>query len=192
MRFSIISPTLQRQSLIDTCRSVDSQTFKDWQHIVMVDCEHLREDLLEKIAHPQRLIVKCPVPHRDGGNTCRHNAWELAIGEWCYYLDDDNRLADDNVLVDIDSALMPNPAWAVFPITRLGGRFFSDPPRSCHTDTLNLVFRRDIAQWPKTDAYGSDGVMVEGLIGRGIPYTAYPDFRPIAVLPKISFGKEDA
>jgi hypothetical protein len=191
IRFSIITPTIQRQSLIAACESVNSQSYENWEHLIQVDRRELNSELMAKIAHPKRTITQCDVEHRDGGNTCRGLAWERAVGQYCYYLDCDNFLADADILADIDSALISNPAWAVFPITRLGGRFFSDPPRSCHTDTLNLVFRHEYAQWPKTDAYGSDGVMVEDLIGRGIPYTAYPDFRPIAVLPKISFCKED-
>lgn len=189
MKFTIITPTLQRASLVKTCESVDQQTYADWQHIVIADVAELN---MPPIAHPNRLILQCPRPHRNGGNTCRHNAWGHATGDYVYYLDDDNFLENPHVLSDLNFILrVSRPAWAIFPILRLGGRFFSDPPQSCHTDTLNLVLRRDVAQWPDTDAYGSDGVLVESLMERGIPYVAYPHFPTIAVLPKISFCKED-
>jgi glycosyltransferase involved in cell wall biosynthesis len=191
MKFSVITPTLQRQSLIECCRSVDIQDGAEIQHIVMVDCEHLREDLLEKIARPNRLIVKCERPHQNGGNSCRHNAWKLATGEYIFYLDDDNTLADFRVFADIAFALHQAnmPAWALFPINRLGGRFYCDPPRSCHVDTMNVVLRWDYAEWPDTTAYGSDGVLVDSLIERGVAYAAFPDFREIGIISQLNFCK---
>lgn len=188
---SIITPTLQRESLVAACLSIDSQIGDvTWEHVVMVDQEEFNPDLLARIAHPRRTIAKCPAPHRDGGNTCRRNAWPLTSGQWIAYMDDDNYYADNRVLADACSvlALQPNDIkWALFPITRLGGRFYCDPPRSCHVDTMNFILRREIGQWPDTNAYGSDGVLVDRLMEAQIPYAAFPGFRPIAVLPKISF-----
>ena len=90
MRFTIITPTLQRSSLVRACNSVDSQSYSDWQHLVMVDRAKLDHALLAGIHHPQRSVIKCAVPHHNYGNTCRHNAWELATGDYCLMLDDDN------------------------------------------------------------------------------------------------------
>lgn len=191
--FSIITPTLQRDSLIETCRTIDTQTFQNFQHVIMVDQEEFNLSVLDKISSDKRIIAKCHFPHRNGGNTCRHNAFSLTSGEWIYFLDDDNFLADDRVLEDVHTAIMDFPTeikWALFPITRVGHRFYADPPRSCHVDTLNFILRREVGQWPDTTAYGSDGVLVDDLMARGIPYKAFPDFRPIAVLPKISFCKD--
>jgi len=188
--FTIITPTLQRASLVNTCASVNAQTFASWKHIVIVDQDTLNLSLLHTIRHPQRLILLCDRPHKDGGNTCRHNAWETASGEWVIYLDDDNYLADERILEDIYATIKDVPYWALFPILRLGQRFYTNPPQSCHVDTLNVVVRREIAQWPQTDAYGSDGIFIEDL-AKKYPYAAFPEFRPIAILPKISFCKED-
>jgi glycosyltransferase involved in cell wall biosynthesis len=188
--FTIITPTLQRASLINTCASVNAQTCNSWEHIVVVDQDTLNLSLLHTVRHPQRLILQCDRSHKDGGNTCRHNAWKTANGEWFFYLDDDNYLADDHILEDIYSAIKDVSYWALFPIFRLNQRFYTDPPQSCHVDTLNVVVRKEIAQWPQTDAYGSDGIFIENLVNK-YPYTAFPDFRPIAILPKISFCKED-
>ena len=187
---SIITPTLQRESLIETCDSIDAQTFPEWEHIIMVDQEEFDHALLDRLTRPRRKIAKCPIPHRDGGNTCRHNAWPMALGHWVAYMDDDNYYADDQVFADLYGVLAQQPdeiQWALFPILRLGGRFYSDPPRSCYVDTLNFILRRDIARWPATNAYGSDGVLIDRLMADGVSYAAFPDFRPIAILPKISF-----
>jgi len=190
--FSIITPSLQRQSLIDTCVSIDRQSCAEWEHIIMVDQEEFDHVLLDLIAHPRRKIFKCSAPHRDGGNTCRHNAWPMALGSWTYYVDDDNFISDERVFADIYEVLSPLPETvklALFPINRLGARFFSDPPKMCHTDTLNMVIRTEVSRWPMTTAYGSDGLKAEELMAQKVSYIGFPDFRPIAILPKISFGK---
>jgi glycosyltransferase involved in cell wall biosynthesis len=190
--FSIITATLQRDSLLETCRSIDQQTGVEWEHIVLVDQEEFKPELLDRIRHSRRTIVKCPFPHGNGGNSCRHNGWHLTTGEWVAYMDDDNYYADDRILADLWQAVRPLPEivkWALFPITRLGLRFYCDPPRSCHVDTMNFILRREIAQWPNINVYGSDGVLVDRLMEEKVTYAAFPDFRPIAVLPKISFCK---
>lgn len=184
-RYTIITPTVLRTTLVKTCESVESQTFTDWQHIVMVDREPTYE-LIWLTAHPQRIVIACDKPHHNGGNTCRHNAWELATGDYVYYLDDDNYLADERVLEDLQIVTMP---WALFPILRGGNHFFHDPPRPCFVDTGNVIARRDIARWPDIEAYCSDGVWVEGL--KQYPYQAFPNFRPIMVMPTSNFARPE-
>lgn len=191
-RFAIITPTMQRESLIQTCESVDRQTYQDRIHVVVADCseDNFNFDLATKLGHQRRVIALCGEAHVDGGNTCRREQWDKFAADWWIYLDDDNYLSDENILADIATALdgvSDDIKWAIFPITRLGGPFFNDPPRSCHIDTLNLVLRHEVAQWPDTNAYGSDGILVDDLMARGIPYAAFPDFRPIGVIPKVSF-----
>lgn len=186
--FSIITPSLMRPSLVATCDSIDSQTFRDFEHIVQLDVETIDNLIFARIDHPQRWVFQCERPHRDGGNTCRRLAWEKSTGiyQWC--VDDDNTVADERILEDMADALecAGRPDWGLFSITRLGLRFYADPPRSCHVDSMNVVIKREFAQWPDTDSYCSDGILVDGLIERGIPYAAFPDHRPIGVIPVIS------
>ncbi len=189
MKFSIITPTIQRESLAQCCASVDGQTLIDWEHVIMIDAGSVGHSLWGRIESPKRHLLWCAEPHRNGGNSCRHNAYERISGDYVIYLDDDNYLADSSVLADIDTALANKPAWAIFPISRLGGRFFSDPPRNCFIDTLNLVLSREVALWPDTTAYGSDGILVDSLLERKVPYASFPNFRPIGIVPTISFCK---
>ncbi len=189
--FTIITPSLQRESLGTTCVTVDCQTFADWQHIIMVDCEEFNWELLDGMRDPRRGFAKCEKPHKNGGNTCRHNAWTLAKGNYVLYLDDDNYLADTETLQRIHDVLQSDnlPQVAFFPIFRLGGRFFPEgKPRLCHVDTSNLVVAREIGQWPETDAYCSDGIFIEDLVSK-YPYSMFGHVAPIVVMPKISFGK---
>ena len=191
--FSIITPTIQRLSLIKCCESVDSQTFSNWEHIIFVDCEEFDRPIIEKIEEsPKRVIYKCPIPHRNFGNTCRHNAWKMSNKDYCLYLDCDNFLAHPDVLAQIASSIDSNifftPQWAIFPILRHGHRFFNDPPGLCKTDTANMVIRRNIAQWPDGPEYTMDGIFCERL-ANDYPYAAFPGIRPIVVMEKSNLGQ---
>lgn len=187
---SIITPSLQRESIVACCESVDGQSFKNWQHVVAIDGLELDDRIMEKIEHKQRRIMVCGVPHRNYGNTCRHNAWLLTGGEYVLYLDDDNTLMHKDVLKGIHEVIGESKApFAVFPILRHGQKFFSVPPRSCHVDTANLVIRRDLARWPNRDEYTMDGIFYEQLAKAHPNFAAFPDFTPIVRMDKSSEGK---
>ena len=149
--FSIITPSLQRDSLVRTCQSLDEQRFPDFQHIVIIDCAERNEALIREIEDPRRLILQCPKPHRNGGNTCRHDAWEHATGEIVWHVDDDNFAASPVALEQIADAWYNTQDidWMLFPIFRHGHLFYFDPPRPCYFDTGNAVVRRENARWPK-------------------------------------------
>jgi glycosyltransferase involved in cell wall biosynthesis len=189
--FTVITPTLQRESLALCCSTVDFQTFKSWQHICQVDSADLDVALINKIEHPQREVYSCGKHHNNGGNSCRIEALKQATGKYILFRDDDNFTPDERIFEDVAAALEDagRPPWGLFPILRCGWPFYADPPRSCHVDTMNVVLRRDIAYWPDTDAYGTDGILVDDLMERKVPYVAFPNFRPIGVIPKISFCK---
>jgi glycosyltransferase involved in cell wall biosynthesis len=189
MSFSIITATLQRDSLIECCKSVDEQSLINWQHIVVVDGGPIRADLLSAIAHPQRIIVCLGVRYADYGNTPRHLGWKLATGGHCIFLDDDNRFADNTVLRQIDAALGASDiAVAFFPIMRHGRHFYLDPPGCCRSDTANLVVRRDIGQWPAGPEYVMDGLFIDRLV-RDYGYTGFPDAAPIIVMEASNEGR---
>lgn len=183
---TVITPTVQRQSLIRCCESVNAQS-GEWQHIVMVDSQTFDSEMMFSIAHPRRLIRICG-PYRNGGNTPRHFAWEYADGEWVIHLDDDNYLASPTILAELASALEDvEDKWALVPIHRHGSRFYFDPPKPCYFDTGNAVVRREIAQWPNIDDYASDGVWLTETLLK-YPYKAFPNMNPVMVMPSTSFG----
>lgn len=191
MKFTIITPTLQRESLLDMCQSLNAQTHTDWEHIVQIDSDKIDAELMGKIADPQRHIYCCGKKHNNGGNSCRVLALQKAKGDYIWFGDDDNTLADPFALERMAEALESanKPQWALFPIIRMGGIFYTNPPRSCHVDTMNIVLRWDIAYWPETDAYGTDGILVDDLMARGVPYAAFPSVKPIGLMTKISSCK---
>lgn len=191
--FSIITPTLQRESLVKLCESIDAQTYTEWEHIIIADSESFDTDLLDRVKHPRRNYIVRDFPHPEGHapNKIRHRAWELASGDYCLYADDDNYYADDDVFEAIHNILLWKgvPLVAFFPILRLGNIFMPEgEPRRCHVDTANLVVAREIGQWPDIEDYTSDGIFIEGLVQK-YKYAAFPTFNPIVVMPVISGGK---
>ena len=186
-RYSIITPTILRPSLLKTCESVNTQTCADWQHIVIIDGDFENTIPLE-MHHPQRKFLRCERNHNNWGNTCRFNAWMHATGEYIYYLDDDNYLADDRVLETLKSVTAD---WAIFPIlkTQWGGlHFFCPPLRGC-SDGGSFIAKREIGRWPECPimtnvidgrvGYDADGQLIEHL-RRNYPYQAIMT-RPLMV-----------
>jgi glycosyltransferase involved in cell wall biosynthesis len=133
--FTIITPTVLRETLLRTCKSVDDQSYGEWQHVVMVDrpMELLtdgQQDLLKRLAHARREVRFCPQPHKDFGNTCRKNAVDYAHGDYILYMDDDDYYlpgALEEIRKGI-AGISPAPVWGVFPILRYGQIFFRIPP----------------------------------------------------------------
>jgi glycosyltransferase involved in cell wall biosynthesis len=188
MKFSIITPTLQRESLIKTCESISGQSCMDWQHLVMIDCEKPDGRILSRIPfNPQRRFTVCGTAHKNFGNRCRHDAWAYATGEYVLYLDDDNWLTNERVLENIAAVLTGN--WGFFPILRHGQIFYTDQPRSCHADTANVVVKREIGRWPDGPEYTMDGIWIDALMKNYPNYQAFPNFRPIVVMPSSNEGR---
>jgi hypothetical protein len=143
------------------------QTCKDWEHIVMLDLLEEHQPVWPELIHPQRKFICCGTNHNNWGNTCRHNAWTHATGDYLYNLDDDNYLADDKVMEEWNTV---TAAWAIFPIfkEKFGGFHFFCPPVLGGTDTGSFIVRRTIGRWPdeagsENPAISSDGRFAEKL-----------------------------
>ena len=187
--FSVITPTLMRHSLIRCCRSIDTQTFANFQHIVQVDCAEYDMAIITAIEDDERRVIyKCPTPHKNFGNTCRHNAWNHATGRFCLYVDDDNFLNGPRALEELSAVLEDVEYWAIVPIIRHGQRFFYDPPGNCFVDSANMVIRREYAQWPDGPEYTMDGLFCEQLKAN-YPYTAFPDLQPLIIMETSNEGR---
>lgn len=178
IRLSIITPTILRPSLARCIDSVNAQSYGEWQHIIMVD----KGWHWVNSSDSRRTIYRCEEDHHNSGNTCRHNAWDHATGDYIWHLDDDNYIADPDILTMIADYLAQAhyPIVAMFPIMRFGQIFFSPPPRSCHCDTMNLIVKRPYARWPDRPEYTADGFWAEDLV-REHGFTAFHS-RPIGVM----------
>jgi glycosyltransferase involved in cell wall biosynthesis len=133
--------------------------------------------------------LNCDHRHYNYGNTCRHEAWKRATGDYVYYLDDDNYLAHNYVLEALKAV---TGDWAIFPILRFGERFFNDPPRVNYTDTGNFMMRRAIGQWlprPDNSVDGTvDGQFAE-LLASQYAYQSLGSLRPVMVMPESHGGR---
>ena len=189
--FSIITPTIQRESLVRCCDSVDSQSFRNWEHIVAIDAPLLNLPLLSKCDNSagKRLWLTLGAHYSNWGNTPRHKAWNFCGGTYLLYLDCDNYLANPDALAEIASYLIAAeyPSWALFPIHRHGSIFLLDPPGLCRTDTANIVVKREIGQWPDIPEREADGYFTEHLLAHH-PYRSFPRCQPIITMEKSSGG----
>jgi glycosyltransferase involved in cell wall biosynthesis len=189
--FSIITPSLMRESLVRCCESVNSQTYPNFQHIVALDCpyEEVTDALLDRIRHPNREIFCCGQRFGNYGNHARWMAWEKATNEYLIWLDDDNEMFHVNALADIARSLEDAslPDFAIFPIHRHGRWFFNDPPGMCMTDSANVIVKREIGRWPDIVAREADGVLVDSLRSQ-YSYVAFPGVEAIVLMEKSSNG----
>jgi glycosyltransferase involved in cell wall biosynthesis len=184
VRYSIITPTICRSSLLRLCRSIDRQTRSNWEHLLVVDCpqDALTDEQRKVIASirrcDNRAFFYCDRRHNNYGHTCRHQIWSRAQGDYILYVDDDDYLADENVLATLDSVTAP---WAVFPVLRHGHRFLHLPPGTLKTGTGMFIHQREIGRWHDSDSYTADGAFVDELVAK-YPWEVL-DSRPLVVLP---------
>ncbi len=193
MRYTIVTPTICRPSLERLCRSIDSQTQSDWEHMVVIDTPRnkLSRDQRKVLASitpkENRLFSYCATRHNNYGHTCRHQIWEHAKGDYIIYVDDDDYLAHKDALRMLDSVAEP---WAVFPILRHGKTFLNLPPGTFNTGTGMFIHKREVGRWPDSDSYEADGLFVEELTRR----YAYQvlDCEPLVIQPRSSCGVSNA
>jgi len=193
MRYTIVTPTICRPSLARLCESVDSQAQTDWEHLVVVDVprEKMTQSQWEILgsipARANRVFSHCDTRHKNYGHTCRHNIWDRVMGEYILYVDDDDYLADSEVLRTLDSVTQP---WAVFPVVKFGKKWLHLPPGVRATGTGMFVHRKEIGRWPDSDLYDADGLFVEELAQK-YSYRVL-ESRPLVVQPKSSCGVSNA
>lgn len=187
-KFTVITPTILRPTLAETCRSIDSQGYGNWQHIIAVDVPAGRirpaqRALLDGLRHPNRTILFCEVAHRNVGNTCRHRAFAHVRGDYLLYLDD-----DDMYLGEVFQTLnreIADEVWGIYPVERFGEIFFNIPPGTCRT-TSNQFFYRPLYPWPDNGNYEADGELID-LLRENHPYLVI-NSAPLARVTKQNWG----
>lgn len=187
---SVITPTILRLSLENCIVSVNEQTFDAREQIVMVDGDGAKGIDYMRFFNRIRLGFTGQ-RHNDFGNAARRKAWEFANGVYCYFLDDDNKLADSDALQRVSTALASAdfPQVAFFPILLEGKRFFPpNPPRIAEVDTANLVVRTEFGRWPAGPEYEMDGKFIESLV-REHKCVYFPDVEPIAIVERANHGQ---
>jgi SAM-dependent methyltransferase len=191
IKYTVITPTILRPSLKTACRRLETQTYKNWEHIVMIDTPGA--EIPDWLYHPQRKVRVCRTPHNNVGNSCRCNAWPLITGDYILYLDDDNYYHSRSLalLAEAIMRMEPRPEWGVFPMVRLGQVFFNISPGKNRTDTGQffhkpIIHGKEIRYLPLSE-YNADGEMVDRLSLICKPAIINPDI-PLINMPVRSFG----
>jgi glycosyltransferase involved in cell wall biosynthesis len=121
---SIIIPTYNRAHLIsDTVISIQKQTFKNWELIIVDDgSKDNTEQVVTSFLGDKRIrYFKRPNDRLKGGNAARNYGYEQANGEFVKWLDSDDLLTP-NCLEDQINALQENNYDVVF----CRSRFFEE------------------------------------------------------------------
>jgi glycosyltransferase involved in cell wall biosynthesis len=189
--FSVITASILRPTLFDTCKSIERQDYWSWEHVVVVDIPAHevtpeQHKLLDTIRHPKRTIVHCQSRHKNYGNTCRNQAFKLVASDYLLYLDDDD-VHTGEVFKTLNEQIR-DEVWGIFPITRLGELFLLVPPGWCRTCS-NQFYYKPLYPYPDpdTDEYAADGMLIDTL-RENHPYRIIRS-GPLARVDKESLGQ---
>src|SRR5262245_28152001 len=87
---SIITPTFNRRATLERAiRSVQQQTFGDYEHLIVDDCSQDGTDALLKGLDDPR-IRRIRFGHWRGANAARNAGIEMARADWLTFLDSDD------------------------------------------------------------------------------------------------------
>lgn len=143
MRFSIIIPAYNSEEHIrKALESIKSQTFKDYELIVVCDsCT----DRTEEIAKEYGAVTERVEFHQDGYT--RNRGIDIAQGEWLLFMDDDDWWLHEFVLEQLDEKLkeLPHPDVLCFSFIFKGWKYASPLGNSGKhwIATWNKCWRRD-------------------------------------------------
>lgn len=191
MRYSILTPTLCRPTLLRLCDSIDKQSTDSWEHIVIID-GHITEDkqkVLDNIKfHPNRHFLRCIEPHeRDFGNMARRIGYDAAQGDYICQIDDDDYYADADVLKTLECV---KEVWAIYPVLARGVRCHRNPPGIGQTGSAMFIYRRDTGiKFPENTHYSADGEVVELLKSR-YKFQSLDRERELVIYPWANHGME--
>jgi len=175
-KFSIITPTILRETADRTMASVDAQTSDDYEHIVIVD-NHSFPEAPERWQHARRFIGYCGFRHNDCGASCRNiAAVHWAQGEYIVYLDDDDYYVPD--AIETLARHVGGENFGIFPIMMGGARWLQLPPGRCRTASCQIYHRRligdeVIAMPPNQKVYSDDSAWA-GTLAERFGYRVLP------------------
>ncbi len=194
MRYTLITPTLVRDTLPRLCDSIDMQTNTDWEHIVVVDClldTHKRDVLRQISSNPRRRFLYATTTHgNDFGNSARRQAFDAALGDYILDIDDDDYYADADAFKTLERV---TKTWAVFPVLAYGKRCHPPKPALGLTGSAMFMYRRDTGlKFPENADYSADGQLVEQLKRLYPDYQSLDDSRELVIYPQGNAGREQS
>lgn len=164
-RVSVITPTYNRPDvLLEAIESVRTQTYTNWEHLVVSDGRDDRvASLVRQIADPRvRSYHTWRLPVM--GNYQRNVALRFASGEFILYLDDDNIIYPACLETMVGGFVGDHVGYVVCPIRY--GDSVKHPPRDFRyreIDLLNYMVRRRlvVACWGQSVHANADYLLIK-------------------------------
>lgn len=99
MKISIVIPAYNAAACIETAlRSVQKQSYRDWEVLVVDDCSRdATRELVRRWALADDRIRLIEQPHNGGPAVARNAGFDAARGEWIALLDADDAWTDDRL-----------------------------------------------------------------------------------------------
>lgn len=157
-KVTVITPTYDRPKVLERAiNSVISQSFKDWEMIIVSDGCKRGHFLAQSYANKDPRIVPCLIPRRYGdiGSTPRNVGTILAHADLIAHLDDDNEYLP-NHLESLYKLINESDADFVYSSTMLrnsshpnidlGIRQNPTPPRYGYIDTSELLHKKELIE----------------------------------------------
>src|SRR5690606_14593316 len=103
---SIITPAYNAEKYIEkTIESIQAQTFKDYEHIIIDDCSSDRTSaIIKRYARGDPKIRLIKHSSNTGASVARNDGIEIAQGEYITFVDGDDFVVDDMLEVLYDNA----------------------------------------------------------------------------------------
>lgn len=199
IKFTVITPTIGRTTLIDTINSIQSQDYPSEfrQHLIVYDGPEDAKfhQLVEKYQNSDLNIKVIATGQNFGdyGHGVRKWAADKANGDYTLYLDDDDKYIGEvfskiNKLVE---ALKIKPTFIFFNCLRQGQSFLNLPPGYCRTVSCQYAHLKNDSEGNliqfKTGSYTADSEWVEEMVAK---YDYYPLVtEPLVQVDLISRGE---
>ena len=109
---SIIIPIFNRENLIpDTLESIISQSYTNWECLVIDDGS--TDSSFEVVsafakADSRVKLLKRPIKHKKGANTCRNIGIEKSMGDFVIFFDSDDLMTKDHLRLKLEAILNYN------------------------------------------------------------------------------------
>ena len=145
---SIITPMYNSEKTVaETINSVLSQTYKNWEMIIVDDCSTDKSfEIVENIVKNHKNIVLLKTDHNSGTAVARNLAIEKAKGKYIAFLDSDDIWANNKLEVQV--AYMKEHDWVFsysnYLVEYSEGKTQLFNPKKSFTNYKQLLRRNDI------------------------------------------------
>ena len=186
--FTIITPTIGRDSLINTCETIDAQTWKEWVHLVVYDGTEIDLPVFHKIRNNhQRKILFSGVNINDYGHSLRFLAWDEVRSPYMMYLDDDDYY-DPECLEIIAKMMDKSKDFIFFPVMWHGNPCMFEPPRCGYTVSCQYVHKKIGADGKpirfRPGGFGNDGHWLDDML-KTHSYQVITPFKPLVYVDEM-------